>query len=46
MTPELTGALMIGVRYVVCLLAPLIPAVLIFKLFPDSKISLSGPLQR
>jgi hypothetical protein len=45
MTPELTGALMIGVRYVVCLLAPLIPAVLIFKLFPDSKISLSGPLQ-
>lgn len=45
MAPEVTGALMIGGRYLVCLLGPLIPAVLIFKLFPDSKVSVQGPLQ-
>lgn len=43
--PELTAAIMIGIRYLVCLFAPLVPATLIFKLFPDSKLTLSGPLQ-
>jgi hypothetical protein len=31
--------------YVLYILLPLIPAVLIFRLFPDTKVSVSGPLQ-
>lgn len=31
--------------YVLYVLLPLIPAILIFKLFPDTKVALSGPLQ-
>lgn len=31
--------------YVLYVLLPLIPAILIFKLFPESKVTVSGPLQ-
>jgi hypothetical protein len=31
--------------YVLYVLLPLIPALLIFKLFPDTKVTVSGPLQ-
>jgi hypothetical protein len=31
--------------YVLYVLLPLIPAVLIFRLFPDTKVTVSGPLQ-
>jgi hypothetical protein len=31
--------------YVLYVLLPLIPAVLIFRLFPDTKVSVAGPLQ-
>ena len=31
--------------YVLYVLLPLVPAILIFKLFPESKVTVSGPLQ-
>jgi hypothetical protein len=31
--------------YVLYVLLPLVPAIIIFKLFPDTKVTLSGPLQ-
>lgn len=31
--------------YVVYVLLPLVPAILIFKLFPDTKVTVAGPLQ-
>jgi hypothetical protein len=31
--------------YVLYVLLPLVPAILIFRLFPDAKVTLSGPLQ-
>jgi hypothetical protein len=31
--------------YILYVLLPLVPAVLIFRLFPDSKVTVSGPLQ-
>jgi len=33
-----------AVVYLLAVLCPLIPAVLIYKLFPDTKVSVSGPL--
>jgi hypothetical protein len=45
MAPEVMASLVIGGRYLLCLLAPLVPAIAIFKIFPDSKVFFKGPFQ-
>ena len=44
MSPDTALVIEYASAYLLAVLAPLIPAILIYKLFPDTKVSLSGPL--
>ena len=47
MCNEILRAVLINmIPYVVALLLPLIPAIFIFKIFPDTKVSIKGPLSQ
>ena len=43
--PNVTAVLLTFLYYLMNILVPLIPAVLIYKVFPDTKVAVSGPLQ-
>lgn len=45
MSPELIALISSFVLYAVFVLLPMVPAIKIYQLFPDTKVGISGPLQ-
>jgi len=43
--PNVIAVLLLFLFYLMNVLVPLIPAVLIYRMFPDTKVAVSGPLQ-